>query len=146
MSYVDGFILAVPTKNLAAYKKLAQKAGAVWTEHGALEYRECLGEDLDSNMGTPFRDAVLAKKTDTVVFSWIVYKDRKHRDAVNAKVMADPRLADTMNDPKSLPFDIKRMSYAGFDMVVDLAASPRKRAAPKAAKKAVKTPAKKKGR
>ena len=146
MSYVDGFILAVPTKNLAAYKKLAQKAGAVWTEHGALEYRECLGEDLDSNMGTPFRDAVLARKTDTVVFSWIVYKDRKHRDAVNAKVMADPRLADTMNDPKSLPFDVKRMSYAGFDMVVDLAAAAPKRAAPKAAKKAVKTPAKKKGR
>ena len=144
MSYVDGFILAVPTKNLAAYKKLAQKAGAVWTEHGALEYRECLGEDLDSNMGTPFRDAVLARKTDTVVFSWIVYKDRKHRDAVNAKVMADPRMAETMNDTKSLPFDVKRMSYAGFDMIVDLVAAPARkaRATPKKIAKA-KTPAKK---
>ncbi len=142
MSYVDGFILAVPSKNLAAYKKLAEKAGKVWTEHGALEYRECIGEDLGSNMGTPFRDAVLAKKTDTVVFSWIIYKDRKHRDAVNAKVMADPRLADTMNDPKSLPFDIKRMSYAGFDVIVDLKGAAKK--AP--AKKATKTPAKKKAR
>ena len=140
MSYVDGFILAVPTKNLAAYTKLAEKAGKVWTEHGALEYRECIGEDLGANMGTPFRDAVLAKKTDTVVFSWIIYKDRKHRDAVNAKVMADPRMAETMNDPKSLPFDVKRMSYAGFDMVVDLVSSAKK--AP--AKKAMKTPAKKK--
>lgn len=140
MSYVDGFILAVPTKNLAAYKKLAEKAGKVWTEHGALEYRECIGEDLGANMGTPFRDAVLAKKTDTVVFSWIIYKDRKHRDAVNAKVMADPRMAETMNDPKSLPFDVKRMSYAGFDMVVDLKGIAKK----VPAKKAMKAPAKKK--
>ena len=142
MSYVDGFILAVPTKNLAAYKKLAQKAGQIWTEHGALEYRECLGEDLDANPGTPFRDAVLAKKTDTVVFSWIIYRDRKHRDAVNSKVMADKRMAEVMNDPKSLPFDVKRMSYGGFDVVVDLKASAR--AAPKKAAKAPKTPAKKK--
>jgi uncharacterized protein YbaA (DUF1428 family) len=146
MTYVDGFILAVPNKNLAAYKKLAEKAGKIWTEHGALEYRECVAEDLGANMGTPFRDAVLAKKTDTVVFSWIIYKDRAHRDAVNAKVMADPRMAETMNDPKSLPFDVKRMSYAGFDMIVDLAAAVSRTAKKSAAKKAVapKAPAKKK--
>lgn len=138
MSYVDGFVLAVPSKNLTAYKKLAEKAGKIWIEHGALEYRECLGEDLDANMGTPFRDVVLAKKTDTVVFSWIVYKTRAHRDAVNAKVMKDPRMEAVMNDPKKLPFDVKRMSYGGFEMILDLA--------PKAKPKASRTPAKKKAR
>jgi len=144
MSYVDGFILAVPTKNLPAYKKLAEKAAKVWIEHGALDYRECVGEDLSANVGAPFRDAVLAKKTDTVVFSWIIYKDRKHRDAVNAKVMADTRMADTMNDPKSLPFDVKRMSYAGFETIVELTASAAPKKAP--AKKAPSKAAKKKSR
>jgi len=132
MSYVDGFLLAVPTKNLAAYKKLAQKAGGVHLEHGALEYRECFGDDVETKMGTPFRDAAIAKKTDTVVFSWIVYKSRAHRDAVVAKVKADPRMAE-MVDMKKLPFDPKRMSYGGFEMVVDLSVPPARAPAKKKA-------------
>lgn len=123
MSYVDGFLLAVPTKNLAAYKKLAQQAGAVHLEHGALEYRECFGDDIETKMGTSFRDAALAKKTDTVVFSWITYKSRAHRDQVLEKVKADPRMAAIVNN-KKLPFNPKGMSYGGFEMAVDLTAAP----------------------
>ena len=115
--YVDGFVLPVPKKNLAAYRRMAQKAGRVWLEHGALEYRECLAEDLNVKMGTPFSRTVKLKKGETVVLAWIVYKSRAHRDRVNAKVMKDPRL-DEM--PKVMPFDPKRMSYGGFKVLVDL--------------------------
>jgi uncharacterized protein YbaA (DUF1428 family) len=119
MAYVDGFVLAVPAKNLTKYKRIAQLAGKVWREHGAVEYCECVGEDLDVKMGVPFPKLLKPKRGETVVFSWIVYKSRAHRDRVNAKVMKDPRLAD-MIDPKSMPFDCKRMTYGGFKVLVDM--------------------------
>jgi len=117
--YVDGFVMAVPKGKLDAYRRQARLAGKVWREHGALEYRECIGDDLDVEMGVPFPRMVKLKPDETVVFSWIVYKSRAHRDRVNAKVMKDPRLAEMM-DPKAMPFDVKRMSYGGFKIIVDL--------------------------
>jgi uncharacterized protein YbaA (DUF1428 family) len=119
MSYVDGFVLTVPKKNLAAYCRMAKKSGKIWREHGALEYRECVGDDLKVKFGVPFPRLAKAKPGETVVFSWIVYKSREHRDRVNAKVMKDPRLAG-MCDSKSMPFDMKRMAYGGFKVLVDL--------------------------
>lgn len=118
MPYVDGFVLPVPKKNLQAYRRISQKAGKVWREHGALEYRECVGDDLNIKMGLPFPKLAKLKPGETVFFSWIVYKSRAHRDKVNAKAMADPRLAKMM-DPKAMPFDCKRMSYGGFKILVD---------------------------
>jgi uncharacterized protein YbaA (DUF1428 family) len=118
MRYVDGFVLPVPRRHLQAYRRIAQKAGRVWRDHGALEFRECVGDDLDGNTGVPFRRSVKLKGGETVVFSWIVFKSRAHRDRVNAKVMKDPRLARMM-DPKSMPFDHKRMLYGGFKVLVD---------------------------
>jgi uncharacterized protein YbaA (DUF1428 family) len=114
MSYVDGFIVAVPKKNLAAYRAMAKKAGKVWREHGALDYREWVAEDVKL---TSFPRSVKLKPGETVIFSWITYKSRAQRDRVNAKVMADPRLKSMM-DPKSLPFDTKRMIYGGFASLV----------------------------
>ena len=114
---VDGFVLPVPTKNLKVYRRIAQKAGKVWRDHGALEYRECAGDDLDVKMGIPFTQMAKVKPGETVLFSWIVYKSRAHRDRVNAKVMKDPRLAEMM-DPKDMPFDVKRMAYGGFKTIV----------------------------
>ena len=119
MQYVDGFVLPVPKKNLQAYRRIAQKAGEVWREHGALDYRECVADDVKVGKLTSFPRSVKLKGGETVVFSWIVFKSRAHRDAVNAKVMADPRLADMM-DPKAMPFDAKRMIYGGFATLVDL--------------------------
>jgi uncharacterized protein YbaA (DUF1428 family) len=116
--YIDGFLLAVPRKKLDAYRQIARKAGRVWREHGAVEYRECVGDDLKVKMGVPFTRLVKVKAGETVVFSWIVYKSRTHRDRVNAKVMKDPRLASMM-DPKAMPFDMKRMAYGGFTILVD---------------------------
>jgi uncharacterized protein YbaA (DUF1428 family) len=118
MAYVDGFVLPVPRKNLRAYQRMAQKAGRIWQEYGALEYRECVGEDLDVKMGTSFPRQLGLKRGETVVFSWIVYKSRAHRDQVNAKVMKDPRISGM--DPKSMPFDMNRMVYGGFDTLVDM--------------------------
>jgi uncharacterized protein YbaA (DUF1428 family) len=118
MKYVDGFVLPVPKKNLQAYRRLAQKAGKIWREHGALEFRECVGEDLDVKMGAPFPRRIKLKPGETVMFSWIGFKSRAHRDRVNAKVMKDPRLAK-MCDPKNMPFDVKRMTYGGFKILVD---------------------------
>jgi uncharacterized protein YbaA (DUF1428 family) len=117
MSYVDGFIVAVPKKNLAAYRRMARKAGKVWREHGALEYREWVAEDVKVGKLTSFPRSVKLKPGETVVFSWITYKSRAQRDRVNAKVMADKRLAGMM-DTKSLPFDAKRMIYGGFESLV----------------------------
>ena len=117
--YVDGFVLPVPKKNLEAYRRIAQKAGKVWREHGAVEFRECAGDDLKIKKGVPFTRLVKSKPGETVMFSWIVFKSRAHRDRVNAKVMKDPRLAKMM-DPKSMPFDVKRMTYGGFNFIVDL--------------------------
>jgi uncharacterized protein YbaA (DUF1428 family) len=117
MSYVDGFIVAVPKKNLAAYRRMARKAGKIWREHGALDYREWVAEDVKVGKLTSFPRAVKLKPSETVVFSWITYKSRAQRDKINARVMADPRLKDVM-DPKSAPFDAKRMIYGGFDSLV----------------------------
>ena len=117
MPYVDGFVLPLPKKNIAAYKKMSQHAGKIWMDHGALEYRECVGEDLDVKFGLPFPKGFKIKPGETVVFSWIVYKSRKHRDQVNAKVMKDKRMT---GDPNKMPFDMKRMCYGGFDVLVDL--------------------------
>ncbi|MGH2395444.1 MAG: DUF1428 domain-containing protein [bacterium] len=118
MSYVDGFLLPVPKKNLSAYRRMAQKAGKIWREHGALDYKECAGDDLKVKMGVPFPRTIKLKAGETVVFSYIVYKSRAHRDRVNAKVMKDPRI-QYMCDPKAMPFDTKRMAYGGFKVLVD---------------------------
>ena len=117
MNYVDGFVVPVPIENLAAYKKMAQKAGKVWMEHGALEYVECVADDVKPGKTTSFPQSVKLKEGEVVVFSWIVYKSRRDRDRVNKLVMADPRLKDMMN-PKTLPFDGKRMFYGGFKSIV----------------------------
>jgi uncharacterized protein YbaA (DUF1428 family) len=133
MAYVDGFLIPVPTKNLAAYRKMSEAAGKVWMEHGALDYKECAGDDVNGEgMGamTTFPKTLAVKRGETVVFSWILYKSRAHRDSVNKKVMADPRLAKMMN-PKNPPFDHKRMNYGGFEVFVDMATSRRKTAPPK---------------
>jgi uncharacterized protein YbaA (DUF1428 family) len=117
MAYVDGFIVPVPKKKLVDYRKIARKAGKVWREHGALDYRECVADDVKVGKLTSFPRSVKMKPNETVVFSWITYKSRKHRDRVNAKVMKDPRLA-AMMDPKAMPFDGKRMIYGGFEVFV----------------------------
>ena len=117
MSYVDGFVVPVPLKKLAAYRRMAQKAGKVWREHGALEYKEWISDDVKVGKLTSFPRAVKLEPGETVVFSWIVYKSRAHRDRVNAKVMKDPRLADMM-DPKSTPVDGKRLIYGGFKKLI----------------------------
>ena len=119
MKYVDGYVLPVPKKNLKAYQSLALKAGKVWLEYGALEFRECVGDDLKTKMAASFPHTIKLKKGEAVVFSWIVFKSRAHRDSVNAKVMKDPRL-NKMMDMKSMPFDSKRMVYGGFKTIVDL--------------------------
>jgi uncharacterized protein YbaA (DUF1428 family) len=117
MSYVDGFVLAVPKAKLEAYKALARQAGAIWKEHGALAYVECIGDDVPYGELTSFPRAVQAKEDETVVFSWIVYRSREERDAINAKVMSDPRLSKDMAD---MPFDGKRMIYGGFESFMEL--------------------------
>ena len=117
--YVDGFVVPVPKKNIDAYRRMARKAGKVWREHGALEYRECIADDVKPGKVTSFPRSVKLKPGETVVFSWIVYKSRKHRDSVNAKVMKDPRLAAMMN-AKSMPFDGKRMFWGGFKTMIEL--------------------------
>ena len=118
MSYVDGFVLPVPKKKLQAYRRMAQKAGKVWRDHGALEFRECVADDVKPGKRTSFPQSVKLKKGETVFFSFIVFKSRAHRDRVNAKVMKDPRLA-AMGDMKDMPFDVKRMIYGGFKVLVD---------------------------
>ncbi|PYV40599.1 MAG: DUF1428 domain-containing protein [Acidobacteria bacterium] len=117
MRYVDGYVVPVPKKSLQAYRRIAQKAGKIWREYGALEYRECAGDELDVKWAVPFPRMIKLKPGETVVFAWIVFKSRAHRDRVNAKVMKDPRLAKM--DPKSMPFDSKRMVYGGFKVLVD---------------------------
>jgi len=117
MAYVDGFVLAVPKQNLDAYKAIAETAGKVWKEHGALAYVECVADDVPYGELTSFPRAVQAKEDEIVVFSWIVYESREQRDAVNAKVMADPRLKEGM---ANMPFDTKRMIYGGFRSFMQL--------------------------
>jgi uncharacterized protein YbaA (DUF1428 family) len=117
--YVDGFVLPLPKKNVEAYRRMARTAGKVWREHGALEYIECIADDVKPGKLTSFPQSVKLKTGEVVVFSWIIYKSRKHRDSVNAKVMKDPRLASMMN-PKNSPFDGKRMVWGGFKTMVEL--------------------------
>jgi uncharacterized protein YbaA (DUF1428 family) len=121
MNYIDGFLLVVPKKKLRAYLLLAKKAGEVWRDHGALEYRECVGDDLDVMKGmVSFPKRAQAKRNEAVVFSWILYKSKAHRNRVNAKVMKDPRMGKMMEAMmKSPPFDMKRMSHGGFKVMVE---------------------------
>jgi uncharacterized protein YbaA (DUF1428 family) len=117
MSYVDGFVVVVPKERIEDYKAMARRAGEVWKEHGALAFVECVGDDVPYGELTSFPRAVQAKDDEVVVFSWIVYESREQRDAVNAKVMADPRLKADMSD---MPFDGKRMIYGGFKTFLEL--------------------------
>jgi uncharacterized protein YbaA (DUF1428 family) len=117
MPYVDGFVVPVPKKNLAAYKALARKAGKIWKEYGALAFHECVADDVKPGKWTSFPQSVKLKPDETVVFSWILYKSRAQRDRINAKVMKDPRL-DSMMKGKQMPFDGKRMIYGGFKMML----------------------------
>ncbi len=117
MQYVDGFVLPVPKKNLQTYRRMARQAGKIWRDHGALEFREYVAEDVKVGKWTSFPRSVKLKPGETVIFSWIAYKSRAHRDRVNAKVMKDPRLAKMMN-PEVMPFDGKRMIYGGFKILV----------------------------
>ena len=119
MAYVDGFVVPVPKRKLQAYRRMAPKAGKVWREHGALEYRECIADDVKWGKRTSFPRSVKQKPGETVMFSYIVYKTKADRNRVNAKVMKDKRLAGMM-DLKKLPFDAKRMIYGGFKVLVDL--------------------------
>lgn len=119
MPYVDGFVVPVPTKNIAAYRTMSRKAGKLWREHGALAYFECVGDDVKPGKLTSFPQSVKLKPGETVVFSWIIYKSRAERNRINKKVMADPRLTKMM-DPKAMPFDSKRMIYGGFKVMVEL--------------------------
>jgi uncharacterized protein YbaA (DUF1428 family) len=117
MSYVDGYVLPIPKRNVAAYARMARMGGKVWRDHGALEYFECVGDDLDVHCGPGFAKQLRLKRGETVVFAWIVFKSKAHRDRVNAKVMRDPRLAGM--DPSRMPFDVGRMVYGGFKVLVD---------------------------
>jgi uncharacterized protein YbaA (DUF1428 family) len=115
--YVDGYVLAVPKKSIDRYRRIAQKAARVWKEHGALQYFECVGDDLKVKWGAPFPRQMKTRPGETVVFSWVLYRSRAHRDKVNAKVMKDPRIANM--DMNSMPFDAKRMTYGGFRVLVE---------------------------
>jgi uncharacterized protein YbaA (DUF1428 family) len=119
MSYVDGFVLPVPLDRMDDYKKMARKAGKIWMEHGALAYNECIADDVKPGKSTSFPQSVKLKPGETVVFSWVVYENKRTRDRVMKKVMEDPRLAEFM-DPKKLPFDGKRMFFGGFKPIVEL--------------------------
>jgi uncharacterized protein YbaA (DUF1428 family) len=117
MAYVDGFIVAVPKKKLGEYRKLAKLASKVWREHGATSYKECIADDVPMGKITSFPRSVKQKPDETVIFAWMTYKSRAHRDRVNKKVMADSRLRGM--DPKKMPFDGKRMIYGGFKVLID---------------------------
>jgi uncharacterized protein YbaA (DUF1428 family) len=117
--YVDGFVLPVPKKKLAAYRSMARKAGKIWREHGALEFRECVADDVKRGKLTSFPQAVKLKPGETVFFSYIVFRNKAERNRINAKVMKDKRLANMM-DPKAMPFDARRMFWGGFKTLVNL--------------------------
>ena len=119
MNYVDGFVLPVPKKNLQAYRRMSSKAGKVWRKYGALQYVEAVGEDLDVKFGASFKKVMKVKRGETVLFSWIVFKSRAHRDKVNAKVMSDPQMNELMEKGGAMPFELKRMAYGGFKFFVD---------------------------
>ncbi|MGE0873038.1 MAG: DUF1428 domain-containing protein [Burkholderiales bacterium] len=119
MAYVDGFVLPVPKRQLQAYRRMARLAGKVWMEHGALAYKECMGDDVKPGKLTSFPQSVKLKKGEAVWFSWIVYRSKADRNRVLKKALADKRLAGMM-DPKKLPFDARRMFWGGFRVMVDL--------------------------
>src|SRR5262245_59836491 len=119
MRYVEGYVLPIPKKNIQVYRRMAQLAGKIWREHGALKYTEAVGQDLNVKWGVPFPKTLKVKPGETVVFAWVVFKSRAHRDRVNAKVMKDKRLTESM-DMSSMPFDCKRMVYVGFETLVSL--------------------------
>ena len=119
MQYVDGFVLPVPTKNLQIYRRVSSAAGKIWRKHGALQYVEAVGDDLEVKFGVSFKKIIKPKRGETVLFSWIVFKSRAHRDKVNAKVMSDPKMKAMMEKSKTMPFDLKRMAYGGFKCFVD---------------------------
>lgn len=119
MAYVDGYVVPLPTKNVEAYRAMSIKCGTIWREHGALQFRECIADDVKPGKLTSFPQSVNLEPEETVIFAWIVYESRAHRDEVNDKVMKDPRMADMMN-PDSMPFDGKRLIYGGFEVLVDL--------------------------
>ena len=117
MAFVDGYVLPLPKKNLRSYRRMAQAAGRIWREHGALDYRECVGDDLEAPMGMPYTKLLKLKRGETVIFAWITFKSRAHRNRVNKLVINDPRMAAMA--PKTMPFDIKRMAYGGFKVIVE---------------------------
>ena len=117
-TYVDGFVIVIPKKNLKAYFKMAKQAGEVWREHGALQYFETMGDDLNIEMGLPFAKLTKAKEDEAIIFSWITYKSKAHRNAVNKKVMKDKRIIDSC-DPNNMPFKMNKMSYGGFKAMVE---------------------------
>ena len=117
--YVDGYVLPVPKKNLQTYRRIAQKAGKIWREHGALEYRECVGDDMEVNGLVAFPKLAKSKSGEVVIFAYARFESRKHRDAANKKIMADPRLAAMCGDVSAI-FDCKRMAYGGFKTIVEL--------------------------
>ena len=119
MTYVDGFVVPVPKKSVAAYRSMARKAGKIWREYGALEFRECIADDVQVGKRTSFPRSVKLKRGEAVIFSWIIYKSRAHRDKVMAKVVKDPRMAKMISG-KDLPFDAKRMIFGGFKTMVAL--------------------------
>jgi len=116
--YVDGFVLPIPKGNIDAYKGIARKASKIWMEHGALEYRECVAEDVDVKFGIPFPKQMNANPDETVIMAWIVYASKAERDRINELVMKDARMGEAM-DPNNMPFDCKKMVYGGFDILVD---------------------------
>ncbi|MFN8391414.1 MAG: DUF1428 domain-containing protein [Bdellovibrionota bacterium] len=118
MAYVDGFVIPIAKKQVASYRRIAKAAGKVWMDHGAIQYYECVGDDMGTPMGVPFPKLTKLKKTDTVIFSWIVYRSKAHRDKVNAAVMNDKWMSKMLT--MKMPFDVKRMSYAGFKTIVEL--------------------------
>lgn len=120
MSYVDGFVVPVPEGNLKQYRTMSQKAGKIWKEHGALQYVEAVGDDLDVQFGASFKKVIKPKPGETVVFSFIVFKSRADRDKVNAKVMSDPRMTKLIENGGAMPFDVKRMAYGGFKSLIDM--------------------------
>lgn len=117
MSYVDGYVIPISKKRIAQYKKMAALGCKVWMDHGAVDYRECVGDELASKWGVPFTKLLKTKPSETVAFSWIVFKSKAHRNKVNAAVMKDPRIANSMN-MKTMPFDPKKMCYGGFKTLV----------------------------
>ena len=120
MSYVDGYVIPVPKKNLKTYARMAKMGAALWMKHGALDYKECVGDDFDTKWGMPFPKAVKVKPDETVVFSYIVFKSKAHRDRVNAKVMKEMEKLEKAECMKDMPFDIKRMVYGGFKVLVEV--------------------------